>query len=129
MRLVSTASQGAITDGQKLEPGCLRNSISSGVLGAAERGIAVREAAEATHDVAVSERPAMRVGGLRKGIERPAQLAGALLVGERLAVLERQVGEHALDRQQVAVPALRDEMLCRLQGKGVGRERPRRSPR
>jgi hypothetical protein len=59
----------------------------------------VGKAAEARDDVAVRHRVAVGVLGLREGGKGPAKLAGALLVRERFAVLEGQVGEQPLYRQ------------------------------
>ena len=47
------------------------------------------KAPEAVNDVAMCLRVARHVGRLGEGAERLAERAGALLVGQRLAVLER----------------------------------------
>src|SRR5262245_56016313 len=87
----------------------------------------MRKTPETGNDVAVGTRVAIDRGGLRKSLERLAKRAGALLVLERLAVLEGQVGEHSLHREQVAVPALVDQMLRRLERERVSRKCRRRA--
>ena len=54
-------------------------------------------------------------------------VAGALLVGERFAVLERQVDELFLDGQQATVEALRHRMLRGRERERVCGERARRA--
>src|SRR5262249_54983779 len=58
---------------------------------AAEHGVAVGESAEAADDVGVQFRPFEGVGIAARAVERDA----ALLVGEILGMLERQIEERA----------------------------------
>src|SRR6266850_8323567 len=67
----------------------------------------------------------MRVLCFRKRRERGGELARLQLVLERLAVLEGQVGEHALDRQHLAIVSPRDRVTRRLQRERVGGKRAR----
>src|SRR5438093_4040857 len=84
-------------------------------------------APEALDDVAVSQRVAKRVLCFRKRRERSGELASLQLVLERLAVLEGQVGEHALDRQHVAIVSSVNRVTRRLQRQRVGGKRARRA--
>src|ERR1700716_3241602 len=60
--------------------------------GAAEHGVAVREAAEAANDIGMQFGPFDRIRVAGCAVESDA----ALLVGELFRVLERQVKEHPL---------------------------------
>jgi hypothetical protein len=92
----------------------------------------VREAAEALHDLAVARGEAHEpleeraVGRRHLGGERGEERHAAPLVLQPLAVLERQVQEHALDRPQRAVRALRERAQAPAERERVGRERVRR---
>ena len=86
--------------------------------GAAEHGVAVREAAEAADDVGVQLGPFEGVGVAARAVERDA----ALLVGERLGMLERQVEEAALRHRDLPVEAASDRARGDLARKRIGRE-------
>src|SRR5688500_4722611 len=79
----------------------------------------MRKATEAPDNVAVRDRVALGVGRFGEVFQRLVELVRTLLVGEGLAVLERQVGEHALDRKQAAVPSSIDEVACRLESERI----------
>ena len=103
--------------------------------GAAEHGVAMRKAAEPADDVGVQLGPFHEVGVAGRAEQRDA----ALLVGERLGVLERQVEElpvgqrHCADRsrapargRQPRAPAGRRRRRARCRGTccaGTGRAR------
>ena len=95
--------------------------------GPAERGIAVGEAAEALHDLPMAPRIVGVVRRFRKPAQLRKQFQRAFLVGKRLAVLERQIDEHALHRQHARIPARRDHKSRRVQGYRIGGKRLRRA--
>jgi hypothetical protein len=80
----------------------------------------VREAAEALDDLAVPDCIAQLLR-----VEILHQLAAQDLVGERLAVLERQVGEKLLRLRQRLVPAALEDHARRRERLGIRREGPR----
>src|SRR5205814_716160 len=129
-QLVSAASEGAVTDASvclEARSGQFQEFDLFGRAGAPERRVAVRKAPETLDDVAVSQSVASGVLGFRKRRERGGELARLQLVLERLAVLEGQVGEHALDRQHVAIVSPGNRVARRLQRQRVGGKRARRA--
>src|SRR5688572_30621829 len=98
-----------------------------GRAGTPEDRVAVGKAPEALDDVAMRERVGISVRGFREGAQRLNELAGAQLIRQRLAVLERQIDEQALHRQQLAVVCLRQRMARGLEGERVGGEGARRA--
>ena len=128
-RLVSSASQGAVDRrgvAQKLDRP-FRNSISCGVLARPRMALRMWKAPEAQHHIAMKDGVAVRVDRLGEGVERPGEFTGEGLVGQQLAVLERQIGEHALHRQHAAVESGGNCVPRRLQGKWIGGESARRA--
>src|SRR5688500_431633 len=77
------------------------------------------KAAEALHDVAMRDGIAMRIRGLLERRQWLGQLARPELIGERFAVLERQVKEESLDREHAPVEFPGDGVPRCLQGKPV----------
>ena len=91
---------------QPAKPPPSRKACSSGVVVAAEHGVAVREAAEAADDVGVQLRPFQQLRRRRwRGTAR-----AALLVGQRFRMLERQIEELPL---AAAAPAGRSRVRSR----------------
>ena len=87
----------------------------------------MREAAETPDDVEMGHRIAVGVEGLRKPLEWPGEVAGALLVFQGFAVLEGQVSEQALHGKIAFVVALRHGVPCRAKSQGIRREGARRA--
>src|SRR3981081_2048079 len=86
--------------------------------GAAEHGVAVREAAEPANDVGMQFGPFDRIGVAGCAVEGDA----ALLVGEIFRMLERQIEERPLGDRDDLVETARERARR-------GRARPRRRPR
>lgn len=85
----------------------------------------MREAAETLDDVTVRDGVTQHIIGLRKSRERRHQRARMFLVRERLAVLEGQIEEDALDGQATLVVAALDGQARRLQRERIGGKRTR----
>src|SRR3974390_2367146 len=86
--------------------------------GAAERRVAMREAAEPADDVGMQLGPFDRVRVAGRAVERDA----ALLVGERFGMLERQVEEAALRHGKALVEAAVDRSRCDGARQRIGRK-------
>jgi len=84
----------------------------------------VRVAAEARDDVEMLLRPRQRLGE-PFGRQLAEQAQRFVLVGHLLGVLERQVGEPALERRQLQVAAVGDQLPGDRQRRGIAGERTR----
>jgi hypothetical protein len=107
-------------NGQNEEPGCLRNSSSSGVL--SRPRVALRWGKRPKR--AMTSRWRIGVVAPHRRREGRAQGDAAVLVGEVLAVLEREVEEDALVLDEGLVVGRRR----RRRGRGGGRRRRWRTP-
>ena len=102
--------------GLTLEAAAVEKGLLLGRGGAAEHGVAVREAAEPADDVGVQLRPFQQVGVAGRGKQR----AASLLVGQGLGMLERQVEKLPSGDGTLPVEAARQRPLGDGAGQRIG---------